>query len=60
MVVVRGKPGAVDSLVTVSQLQKAIGQSLGDVIPNSAPATATADRIYENGLKVSLQVITTP
>ena len=59
-IAVRGKPGAVDQLVTVSQLQKAIGQSLGDVIPNSAPTISTADRIYENGLKVSLQVITTP
>jgi hypothetical protein len=57
-VALHGKPGAADQLVTVSQLQKAIGQPLGEAMPKSAPATATADRIYENSLKVSLQVIT--
>jgi hypothetical protein len=59
-VALHGKPGAADQLVTVSQLQKALGQPLGASTPKSAPATATADRIYENGLKVSLQVITAP
>ncbi len=57
---VRGKPGAVDQLATVTQLQQALGEPLGAVMPKSAPTTATADRIYENGLKVSLQVITAP
>ena len=55
-----GKPSLADQLLTVSQLQKAIGQPLGVAMPKGAPTTATADRIYENGLKVSLQVITTP
>lgn len=55
-----GKPGVVDRLVTVSQLQKALGQPLGAGMPKSATASATVDRIYENGLKASLQVITAP
>lgn len=59
-VALHGKSGSADQLVTVSQLQEAIGQPLGAPIPKSAPTTATADRIYENGLKVSLQVITAP
>ncbi len=59
-VALHGKPGTADQLVTVSQLQKALDQPLGAPMPNSAPTTATADRIYENGLKVSLQVITAP
>lgn len=55
---VHGKPGSADQLVTVSQLQNAIGQPLGASMPKGAPTISTADRIYENGLKVSLQVIT--
>ena len=59
-VALKGKSGAADQLVTVSRLQKAIGQPLGASMQKSAPTTSTADRIYENGLKVSLQVITAP
>lgn len=59
-VALHGKPGSADQLVTVSQLQKAIGQPPGAVMPKGAPTTSTADQIYENGLKVSLQVITAP
>jgi hypothetical protein len=59
-VALKGKSGAADQLVTVSQLQKALGQPLGAAMPKKTPATTTADRIYENGLKVSLQVITAP
>ena len=57
-VALKGKSGAADQLATVSQLQKAIGQPPGASMQKSAPTTFTADRIYENGLKVSLQVIT--
>lgn len=59
-IALHGKPGAADQLVTVLQLQEEIGRWLGATMPKSAPTTATADRIYENGLKVSLQVITAP
>lgn len=54
----RGKPGGSDQLVTLSQLQKTSGQPPGAVMPKSVPATSTADRIYEDGLKITLQVIT--
>ncbi len=59
-IALHGQPGAADQLVTVLQLQEEIGRWLGATMPKSAPTTATADRIYENGLKVSLQVITAP
>ena len=58
-IAVRGKPGEVNQLVTVPQLQKSVGQPLGKGMPKNAPATFTADRIYEDSLKVSLQLITT-
>ncbi len=59
-VALHGKPGEADQLVTVARLQRALGRPLGAVIPGSAPTSSSADRIYENSLKISLQVIAVP
>jgi hypothetical protein len=59
-VALAGKPGTADQLVTASQLQTAMGQPPRGVMPKGALTPSTADRIYENGLKVSLQVIAVP
>lgn len=58
-VAIRG-PGSedADQLLTTVALQKALGKAVAPAMPVKSPAAATADRIYENSLKSSLQVIT--
>ncbi len=49
--------GQADQLLPASALQKALGKRLAPVLPAGPAPNSTADRIYENSLKVSLQVI---
>ena len=57
----RGKAGAADQFVPATQLQKAMGKPLGPGMPAAGiDAKSTADRIYENSLKISLQVVAVP
>ena len=54
-----GSPGT-DQLVTTVALQKALGKAVAFAMPAGIPDAATADKIYENSLKSSLQVIAVP
>ncbi len=49
-----------DQLVTSAALQKALGKAVAPAMPAGTPTPSTADRIYENSLKSSLQVIAVP
>ena len=48
---------AADQLVTTVALQKALGKAVAPAMPTGTSTAATADKIYENSLKSSLQVI---
>ena len=54
-----GSLGA-DQLVTTVALQKALGKAVARPMPAGTRAAATADLIYENSLKSSLQVMAVP
>ena len=49
-----------DQLLSVITLQKALGKAVAPAMPAGAPTAASADKIYENSLKSSLQVIAVP
>ena len=57
-VAIRGSGSqAADQLVTTVALQKALGKAVAPAMPTGTSTAATADKIYENSLKSSLQVI---
>lgn len=55
-----GKPGAPDRLLLNSRLPQELRTGLGPAAPTSTEARASVDRIYEIGVKASLQVIAVP
>jgi len=55
-----GKPGAPDRLLLNSGLPRELRAGLAPAAPTSTEPRASADRIYEIGLKASLQVIAVP
>ena len=49
-----------DQLLSAVTLQKALGKAVAPAMPAGTPPAASADKIYENSLKSSLQVIAVP
>ena len=59
-IAIHGKANTSDQLVSTLAAQNAMGQMIAPNQPKSVGSVATADSIYENSLKIALQVIAVP